>query len=65
MSRDAEYRVRFRRLWADRDQFRIFQTERGLREFIRKLEGDGRPDLQPVVELEVQMRHVGPWTVRR
>lgn len=56
-----EYRITFRRAgWLQRRSvFR--QNERTALAFVRKLRGNGRPDLAPVVELLVERREVGPW----
>lgn len=40
---------------------KFFQTWAGVENFTRKLLSDGRPDLEPIVFLEVRKRKVGPW----
>ena len=61
---EVEYRIDYARAGqATRTVFR--QTAGGVELVLRKLFGDGRPDLDPLVYLEVRQRKVGAWKPRR
>jgi hypothetical protein len=62
MHQDTEYVVRYRRRWWGAAQFRLYQSESAARQFVAKLQGGGRPDLEPLVELRIEKRTVGQWT---
>lgn len=62
---DTEYRVDYRRP-GKRPQARIFQAQGHLERFIaEKLLGDGRPELDPIIQVEIRSRKVGPWRPHR
>lgn len=56
-----DYRIVFQRAGWLQPQHKIFHTEDALRRHIHKLDGDDRPDLDPVVRLDVYRRPVGEW----
>lgn len=59
-----EYRVTWRRRGWDAstsDQVRIFQRRHAADAFVRKLRGNGRPDLAPVTNLRLTRRQCEPW----
>jgi hypothetical protein len=61
MNRTTEHRIRYRRQWAQQEQRKYFQTDHGARQFLRRLCGDGRPDLAPLEHVVHEVRRVGPW----
>jgi len=58
-----EWCVRWRRENWQYRQARVFQHHSAALRLARKLQGHGRPDLTPLVEIIVESRPVGPWTV--
>jgi hypothetical protein len=57
----VEYSVQYRRRgWVRSRRGRLFQSEWGVRRFVAQLRRPWR-DLEPVVDLVVQRRVVGPW----
>jgi len=58
-----EWCVRWRRAnWRYR-QMRTFQHRSAAERLVRKLQGHGRRDLAPLVEIVLESRPVGQWTV--
>ena len=58
-----EWCVRWRRTTWQSRQSRVFQHRAAALRLVRKLQGHDRPDLAPLVEIVVESRPVGPWTV--
>lgn len=59
-----EYRVTWRREdWGPNtsDQSRIYSTYDAAARMVDKLRSDGRPDLSPIVKLDIAHREVGSW----
>jgi hypothetical protein len=56
-----EWRIVWRRVGWKGMQSRTYSTERHARALFDKLNSGGRPDLEPVVELYVDVRPVGRW----
>jgi hypothetical protein len=52
-----------RRFWVA-EQIRIFQTKAGARRFAKKVQRPWR-DLEPVFNLHIERRSVGPWHVEQ
>ena len=58
-----EWCVRWRRTNWQYRQSRVLQHRSAAERLVRKLQGHGRPDLAPLVEIIVESRPVGQWTV--
>jgi hypothetical protein len=65
MPQNTEYVVRWRRRLWQKSQSRLFQSGPRARRFADKLGSGGRPDLEPLVELRIEKRSVGPWKPSR
>ena len=59
-----EYAVRYRRDGREFRQVRFFQSRPAVDRFLGRLMGDDRWWLAPLVEVTVETREVGPWTVQ-
>jgi hypothetical protein len=64
---ECEWRVTWhRRDWSRKwPERRLFTRRQDVGGFLEKLRGDERPDLSPLVVLEVEQREVGPWEPSR
>jgi hypothetical protein len=59
--RQYRYRITYRRAGWTQPQSRFYTRRSDAEKYIRLLHGNQRPDLYPIVKLELHRQEVGPW----